>query len=65
MDKYGGYLFAGRSSRGLYQEERAVPYPLPPHAGATERRLVCTAGHHLEQTERHAGECERPLHKKP
>lgn len=29
------------------------------------RELVCAAGHYLEQTERHAGECERPLHQEP
>lgn len=51
-----------RRMGGICKEERAMPHSLPPHAGTAERRLVCEAGHYLEQTERHAGERERPLH---
>ena len=33
---------------GGCEKERALPHSLPSHAGTTERRLVCAAGHYLE-----------------
>ena len=65
MDKYSRHLFTEQAHGRVCKEERAMPHSLPPHTGTAERRLVCEAGHYLEQAKRHAGERKRPLHKEP